>query len=1370
MIRQGVKVKHGGLLSVILFLVGWAAIRQTAHSQPITPKFHSISQEQGLSNNSVTCIYQDQTGFIWMGTRNGLNRYDGHELQVYSKEREGRFHIPRDNIYDIGEDAHRQVLIATLNGELLVQDSITHQFTPFFRPDENQRHGFNQMLFLKIYTDSRGMLWLTTHRHGLIAIDQQRRTFRFYTTQSLPAIASNRVITVREDTQHRLWVGTDAGVTLLSPDHKSSSQYAPGANGRSRDANHVNAFFEDRLNRMWVATGGGVFLYQPAEAAFLPVEKLALSPSLFATARTLQDDLNGNLWIGTDDGLFVFDLQKQTLTPVKTDASQRYALNDQYVFSICRDRQGDMWVGTYYGGVNVTYFSAYGFDQFPQPRAHSALDGKIIRDIVEDRSGNLWFGLENSGVVGLMRDGQTIRVLNHTGPTGQTLLGNQIQGLDDDADGTLWIGSYNRGVNQYDPKTGRVMHLQHEPGNANSLVSNAVNNILVDRKGRVWIGTNLGGLDRYDKKSQTFRHYRHSARPGSIDNDQIATLYEDTNGQIWAGTTTGLNRYDEQRDLFVAYSKLNDAVSAAGLYVTAIFEDQRGTLWVGTAGDGLFALNPVTGKFRHVSPDRQIANATVYKILEDRDGQLWFGSNTGLYRYAPAQNRYVKYTISDGLVSNQFNYNAGSLLKNGRLIFGSVNGYTLFDPARIQKPDFKHALALTDFRVNNQPAYSVNELERAIPQAVRLAHDQSTLQFSFVALEYGSFDNKQYAYKLENYDDNWSTAAKNRVATYTRLPPGTYQFRVKATNNDGDWVAASSPVLITIRPPFWQTTWAYTGYGLLLLGFLYLLRRYSLIEIDRKKQLLLEHYEREREQELSAMKYRFFTNMSHEFRTPLTLIKAPLDELLTLAQLSREQVRQRLTLMSQQVGKMVRLVDQLMDVSKAESGFLQLHPQSTELVALCTGLVRQFEGAANQQNIGLQFAPEIGRLLAWVDADKVEKVLYNLLTNAFKYTPANGQITVRLDRTGANPTGEWAVISVADTGVGIPPTDLKRVFERFYQADNQHQLAQKGTGIGLALCRELVELHGGTITVESSPNQGSRFVVSLPLVVPPSEQQPPSPDPVSTENPEPAGAGLVLLTPTTHRPTLLLVEDEPDVQTYLRDLLQTSYEVTSLNNGQEAWAYLQEHLPDVIVSDVMMPLMDGIELCKRIKTHLTTCHLPVLMLTARSTVDDQVEGLTIGADDYVPKPFHPQLLLIRLQNLLQNRQLLKDKLRKELILQPQAVTTNSLDEEFLKRVMDITEAGIENPDFNAQFLVESLNMSRSAFYRKLQAITDLSPGDFIRDVRLKRAAQLLARQELMVAEVAYAVGYNDLKTFRQNFQQRFGITPSGYGKINPATS
>ena len=817
-------------------------------AQVIAPKFVSLSQEQGLSNNSVTCIYQDRTGFIWIGTRNGLNRYDGHTLQIYAKDGENDFRIPHDNIYDIREDAQGQLLIVTLNGELLRQDSITHRFRPFFSAAENRRYGFSAMSFLQTYTDRRGTLWLATLRHGLVAFDPKVRMARFYTTRSVPAIGGNKAITVLEDSQQRLWVGTDAGVTLLSPDRKSSRQYKPPAGLIDKESTHINALFEDRLGRLWVGSGHGIFLHQPDKGELVPLQIPAGANALSGAIRTLKDDKNGNVWIGTDEGLFIFDVRRQTLYPIKTSPTERHALTDQYVFSVCRDRQGTMWVGTYYGGVSVNYASATGFDQFEQPRAHDALTGKIIRDIVEDKAGNQWFGLENSGVIGLMNDSKTVRRLTHYGNPAQSLLGDQIQGMDDDEDGNLWIGSYNRGLNQYSPRTGRVMHFRHEPGNQNSLSSDAVNNVLVDRKGRVWIGTNLGGLNRYDRTRQTFRRYRYSARPGSINNDQVATLYEDRQGRIWVGTVTGLNRYDEEHDRFVRYPRLNQSISSAGLYVTAVFEDRRGTLWVGSAGDGLFALDPKTGAFRHPQPDRQLASATVYKILEDQNRHLWFSSNTGLYRFDSRSNRYEKYTMSDGLVANQFNYNSGSLLTTGQLVFGSVNGYALFNPTHLQKSDYRPAVVITDFRVNNQPAYAVNERNQSPLKAIQLAHDQSTLYFSFVALAYGSHNKERYAVKLDGYDESWSVPSSNRLTTYTRLPPGQYRFRVRATNNGSDWIVESTPILITIRYPWWQSTWAYIVYAVAAGGLVYVLGRYSVIEINRKKQLLREHYERERDQ------------------------------------------------------------------------------------------------------------------------------------------------------------------------------------------------------------------------------------------------------------------------------------------------------------------------------------------------------------------------------------------------------------------------------------------------------------------------------------------------------------------------------------------
>jgi ligand-binding sensor domain-containing protein/signal transduction histidine kinase/DNA-binding response OmpR family regulator len=1341
----------------------WLFVVTQATGQSFPPKFRPLSQEQGLSNNAVTFIYQDKSGFIWIATRYGLNRYDGYELQVYSKEGKGRFYIPLDNIYNICEDITGRLLIIPFNGEVLVLNPTTQAFEPYFTEDEKKQNGLNDLVILDLYSDNVGVLWLSTLNNGLVAFDPKLRKARFYNTKSQPAVLSDKVKSVFSDSQNRLWVAAGNGLTVISVDRNSATDYPLSIISGSKETNTINALYEDRLNRMWVGTERGLFLYHVSTGQFLSFETVTKQKSPATIIRCLQDDANGNMWIGTDDGLYIFDVQKQILREVPTNPKERFALNDKYVFSICRDRQNNMWAGTYFGGVNVQYYATYGFGAFPQEEAHNALEGKIIRDIVEDKKGNLWFGLENSGVVGLMGKNRSVQKM-----TEKTLQTAQVQGLACDDEDNLWIGNYNKSLDFFNVKTKETRHFEHKPDDTKSLSLNSVNNVLVDKKGRIWAGTNLGGLNRYDKTQNIFYRYKHNDQTGSLSNDQVATLHEDRQGRIWIGTVRGLNLYDEQKNAFITYPLLRGGknTSAENLYITAIFDNQKGTIWVGTAGDGLFTLDPNTGKSQAIAPDAPLSNSTVYKILEDRGGQLWFSSNNGLYRLNPATNNYEKYTLSDGLTSNQFNYNSGLLLSSGQLIFGAVNGYTLFDPTQIQKSDYKPALIITDFRVGDAPAHTVNELKDNPFEKTRLAYDQSTLHLSFVALEYGSYDNKLYSYKLEGYDKEWSIPSKNKSATYTQLPPGTYQFLVKATNNDGEWLATAQPIAIQIRYPWWRTYWAYAFYLALLGIAVYLFRQYSVIRNNRKRELLLEHYEREREQELSALKYRFFTNISHEFRTPLTLIKAPLEELKTrLSKVGGEPFSQKLQLMGQQVDKMMRLVDQLMDVSKSEMGQLNIYVSPTDIVVLGEQLVQQFQTMASQQKIDLAYIPSLPHLTALIDIDKIEKVIYNLLSNAFKYTPTGGQIKVYLDCVSGEKEEEKHIkIRVEDTGVGISETDVPRIFDRFYQGDNQQTLAQKGTGIGLAHCRELIDLHKGTITAKSTLQKGSIFEVTFPLVVPQPKSQLAEMPNMEAESAPQVPPQYFTEKMLSEKASVLVVEDDPDVQNYLRELLTGKYHVTCMDNGQLAWDYLQKELPDVVVSDVMMPLMDGILFCKQIKSHLSTCHLPVVMLTAKTTVTDQLEGLETGADDYISKPFHPDVLLARIKNLLTSRRILKDKIRKDLILQPTEVTTNSLDETFLKTVMTILEENITNADFSAQTLVQSLNMSRSAFYRKLQALTNLAPSDFIREMRMKRAAQLLQNQELNVTEVAYAVGYNDLKTFRQNFQQRFGVSPSQFVK------
>jgi signal transduction histidine kinase/ligand-binding sensor domain-containing protein/CheY-like chemotaxis protein/AraC-like DNA-binding protein len=1330
-------------------------------AQNFPPKFHQLTQEQGLSNNAATFIYQDKSGLIWIGTRYGLTRYDGYEVQVYSKEGKGRFFIPLDDIYNICEDESGRLLIIPFNGEVLALNKITQAFEPYFTAEEKKRMGLKDVVIIDLCTDKSGTLWLSTLGHGLISFNQKLRTGRIYNTTSQPAILNNKVNSLFNDSQNRLWVATASGLTVISSDRKSTTDHRFLKISGSNQSNFINTMVEDRLNQLWIGTEHGLFLYQGSTGMFETFESLTKQKIPQTIVRSLQDDADGNMWIGTDDGLYIYDVQKQIVRNVPVNPKERLALNDKYVFSLCRDKQDNMWLGTYFGGVNIHYHSNYGFGNFAQEEAHNALEGKIVRDIVEDKKGNLWFGLENSGIVGLIGKDRKVQRIKEN-----SLQAAQVQGLDCDEDGNLWIGNYNKGLDFFDLKTNKIQHFSHQSDDSTSLSTDAVNNVLVDNKGRIWAGTNLGGLNRYDKGSKKFIQYRHSAKANSLSNDQVATMYEDQKGRIWVGTVKGLNLYNEQSDDFKQFdfNRGDEDGAAKSRYITAIFENKKGVIWVGTAGDGLFKLDANTGKSQAVANGAPLSNSTVYKILEDNGGQIWFSSNNGLYRLNPATSMYEKYTRSNGLTANQFNYNSGLLLNNGQLIFGAINGYTIFDPTQISKSDFKPTLIINDFRVGDLPAHSVNELKTNPLEKIRLAHDQSTLNLSFLALEYGSNDNKMYSYKLENYDNDWSIPSKNKTATYTQLPPGEYRFLVKATNNDSEWLAASNPITIKIRNPWWRTAWAYLFYALLMAYLVYIFRRNYTLRNDKKRALLLEQYERKREKELSTMKYHFFTNISHEFRTPLTLIKAPLEELKTrLIKGEGDAVGQKIQLMSQQVDKMMRLVDQLMDVSKSETGQLTVYKSAADIVALTGQVVQQFQTMAVQQKIVLTYEPSISTLLVEIDIDKIEKVVYNLLSNAFKYTPSGGQITINLECIKKE---ESSVIKIAvhDTGVGIPEADVPFIFDRFYQGNNQQSLAQKGTGIGLAHCKELIELHQGDISFTSEVGKGTTFEVNFPLVTPKAKA--PSSEPTETEEVMAieAVSNVAAITTPSEQPTILVVEDDPDVQTYLKELLEEKYKVICMDNGQLAWAHLQQELPDIVLSDVMMPLMDGIHFCKHIKSHLTTCHLPVVLLTAKTTIPDQVQGLETGADDYISKPFHPDVLQARIHNLLMSRRILKDKIRKELILQPVDVTTNSLDETFLKSVMAILEANIGNSDFSAQTLVQSLNMSRSSFYRKLQAISDLSPSDFIREMRMKRAAQLLENQELNVTEVAYAVGYNDLKTFRQNFQQRFNVTPSQYVK------
>jgi signal transduction histidine kinase/DNA-binding response OmpR family regulator/streptogramin lyase len=1010
---------------------------------------------------------------------------------------------------------------------------------------------------------------------------------------------------------------------------------------------------------------------------------------------------------------------------------------------------------------------------------------------VEDEKGNLWIGTDGGGLNYLDRKTNTYTHYIHDPKDPKSLSSNSVISLELDSYGDLWIGTWEGGLNRFDKKTGYFRHYYHDQDNPKSLGSNYVFSIFEDTSKKLWVGAFYEGLDLYDRESDSFIHYKRDAsNPGAIGHNRVFTMFEDSKKNIWIGSEGGglihMQRDKNEEPVFTSYRYNPDEPSSlSSNLINAVYEDSRHNLWIGTWA-GLNRFDYQTRTFKAFRKEDGLADNVVYGIIEDDDGNLWVSTNQGISKFDPVNLKVENYNTADGLQAQEFIRGSFLKSKSGEFFFGGVNGFNSFYPNEVLSNPNIPPVYVTNFWIYNdlmKPGVGNSPLTSNITETeeIILPYTQNEFSFEFAALNYSQAFKNRYSYYLEGYDKTWHDAGTQRKASYAKVPPGSYTFRVKATNNDGVWNEKGTVLTIIVDPPWWKTWWAYVAYGLTVVA-VFLWYRQNLINRERlRNDLKLEHLELTKMQEMDKLKSYFFANISHEFRTPLTLILSPIRDM--VAGTFKGDVKKQYQLVIRNGERLLRLINQLLDLSKLGAGSMKLKASKLDIVGFVRPIVASFDSYAQRSQIKFSFEHPPEPVWVYFDPDKFEKIITNLLSNAFKFTHEGEiKITVRVlalpqyKVVSGQPLHGKVEIAVKDSGTGIPHEYLSSIFDHFYQVA-YHSNAE-GSGIGLSLTKELVELHKGTIHVESTEGNGSVFKVLLPqgrdhLKDTEIDE---SDGPIALINRTVAGfdhvlpVGIPTLTPDGvsesqgQLPRLLIVEDNTDMRTYIKQSLQENYQIIEASDGKEGLKKGMENIPDLIVSDVMMPGLDGITLCKNFKQNIYTSHIPIILLTAKADLESRIEGLETGADEYLSKPFNAYELQVRAKNLIRSREILRERFTqsKKLVLEPKEISITSLDEKFLKNVLQVIEKNIGDSEFRVESLGKELEMDPMAVYRKLKALTGQTAVEFIRTIRLKRAAQLLKQQKLTVAEVTYNVGFNDLQYFRTCFKKQFGVSPSEY--------
>ncbi|WP_432708418.1 hybrid sensor histidine kinase/response regulator transcription factor [Pedobacter sp.] len=1344
--------------------------------------FNTFTSKDGLSSNTVTAIIKDHLGFLWIATEDGLNRFDGTSFKVYRHISKNSSSLPTNHVTALFEDSDGTLWIGTNGGSVSIYDRNKDEFIELGKYNKEQIG----VAANSITEDHKGDIWVASYS-GLYVINRKTRVIkRIYQQRNFSgSLQTNTIISIYNDSRNVMWVGTDAGLYRYNRERESFTRFLYTAQGPKMQLSaFVLSLSEDKKGRILVATQGGLHVLTPEGEKIKTFNQLSpahvrISNDIVYTVKVAK---NGLVWLGTEDGLNLLSIDSSVVYQYRADRRIRSSLKAKSIRAVCFGDDGISWVGTFQGGIskfdpNYTNFKRVESNPFYT----KGLSAPVVTSFAEYPGKGVFVGTDGGGV-DLFQLANGIFTPNKILPDRRSASGQpfSVLALEMTRKNELWVGTYLDGVYIVNLATGNRKHLVKGNG-AEHLNFNDVFCIREDKKGVVWIGTNGGGINLYDPKSglveKLIPNPANAFDPYTPSHLVIRALEEDRDGNMWIGTYGGgISVRNPQTERFTFYSKINNGLPSD--YITSIYEDKKGNIWVGTYGGGLNLLNKKTGRFTSFSMKEGLANDDIQKIVEDKTGKLWVSTNAGISSFDPVIRKFKNYTHHNGLQNSPFVLGAGICLPDGTVFFGGQEGFNYFEPSMLRMNRNVPSVVLTNLTVNSLPVIPSDDgpLKQTLLLAkqIDLKH-RDNFSISFVALNYTVSEQNRYEYRLEGVDEEWVVAGKEHTAYYTNLDPGIYKFQVRASNNDGVWNREGRTINIHISPPFWRTTYAYIFYLASIFGVILGLRYRGIKKMEMKFALekeriearqLIEQERRHAEHlhQMDLMKIKFLTNLSHEFRTPLSLIVGPVETL--LEQIKEPGQSRQLGMIKRNGRRLMNLVNQLLDFRKMEEQELKLHLACGDIISFIRDSTDSFRDVALRKKIVYTFCSNIPSAFVQFDHDKIERILFNLLSNAFKFTPECGVIQVKITAHGPLETESRLLLDmeICDSGIGIPQESQQHLFERFFQHDAGITVLNQGAGIGLSIVKEFVKMHCGSIRLKSLPGKGSSFIVSIPFAR--SEAERLVVDGPESQNDMGEEFGLInQVAEPNHSgsiPSLLIVEDDDDFRFYLKDNLKSQYRIYEAADGKEGWQRALSLHPNIIVCDVNMPVMTGIELSRKLKADKRTSHIPVVLLTASRGEDEQLSGLESGANDYMTKPFNFAVLNVKLKNLLAQNQQLKDTYVKQVKVLPTTAEIASESGKFINSVLTYIEDNLHNPQLSVEAMARMLHMSRASLYTKVLEITGLSPVEFIRSVKLEKAIVLLEQSDLSIAQIAYQVGFSTPNYFARSFKAKYNMAPSEY--------
>ncbi|TXK44857.1 response regulator [Pontibacter qinzhouensis] len=1321
-------------------------------SNVFSQTFVHLGIEHGLSNNTVNSIYKDKYGFMWFATDDGLNQFDGYGFKVFRNRGNDSTSLVHNQVNVLKEDSSGNVWVGTKKGLCTFSGSTLNFLQTYYYPAGQRIKSKLTADVEDIAIDKDGNIYLATEGSGLIVRTKKSKEFLQIGLGAADATYGYSVGTVHVDDRGRVWVMVkQVGLHLFQPKTNKLQLV-------SKELRKANVIKTAADNSLWIGTENGLIRYSIASNSYAHFES-DKDKFLNYHIIDIHVEKDGQLWLATDgQGIVILDLKNKDIKTIVSGEGKE-DLSSNAITSLFQDNQARWWIGTQRGGVNVIDKNKARFTTIKRDvLKKNTLHNNFISSFCEASDSIIWIGTDGAGVSAWDRQNNTFRSFVHNKSSKGALSNNYTQSILRDHENNIWIGTWGGGINRFEPEAGTFRQYACGP-------DKFVWKLYEDSKQNLWAGTTESGpLYLFNRSLDQFEVY-----DTSLVN--AISILEDRSGTLWLGTYYELIRVDKKRGKHQRYN--------IDFPVRDLYQDRKGNLWIGTQGNGLLWFEPEKGKYTTFTEANGLANNTVHKIEEDDHGNLWISTYHGISRFDPVTKQFKNFYEADGLQSNQFSYNASLKLHSGELLFGGIKGFNIFHPDSINTESKFPELVISGLRLFNKPVTAADNIMKPgqvlySVDTITLPYNKAYISFDFSALEFTAPDNITYAYMLENWDKTWNYTNNQRTASYSNLREGNYTLRIKSTNAEGIWNEQERVVQIQVLPPWYRSWWAFCAYAAVVAGLLYVYNFYRTKQDRLKYELKIASIKAEKDAELNEKKLSFFTNVSHEFRTPLTLIINPIKELVDK---KRDHIEyQDVAVVYRNARRLLSLVDQLLLFRKADSGEDVLRIGKLNFASLCEEVYLSFVQQAKTKDIRYLLNCDATTVELYGDHEKLEILLFNLLSNAFKFTPAGGQITLHVAQLD-----QQVEVVVKDSGCGIPADAGNKLFNKFQQVYGNGTAASGGFGIGLYLVKKFVEQHKGGISYESEPGRGTSFKVVLP-----NGNHHLSADSMVEDNAKPSAfleelqvtlqpeeeAQAEPLTPpedelnelVMETNSLLLVEDNSEIRQYVKQIFSSTYTIYEAENGDQGLELAQEYLPDVIISDIMMPHMNGLELCSKIKENPSLNHIPIILLTASSSPEMKLKGIEGGAVDYITKPFEKELLVARVESILKSRDNLQRFFYNEVTLKTNKLKISAEYSTFLAACIETIERNMGDPGFKVKTFAREMGMSQSNLYKKVYEISGRPVNDFVRFIRLRKVARLLIDTDLRINEAAFEAGFGDMKHFREQFKKLFGLNPSEYVK------